>query len=125
MGWPFGGVAASHMDNWEFWVDLSGFLRDFPTFDYTTQLDVGHKRAVFALGAIQQSHGLLAGGGDCRFETAIREGVLDDALQRYIVFDDQDNWLVTQYANSRTAPQRVQAPANAEGRILVQSYVHK
>jgi hypothetical protein len=115
MGWPFGGVAASHIDNWEFRVDLSGFLCDFPTFDYATQLDVGHKRAVFALVAIQQSHRLLARGGDCGFESAIREGVLDDALQRCIVFDDQDDWLVTQYATPRTAPQRVQAPVTQKG----------
>src|ERR1700694_1728831 len=116
MGWPFGCVAASHIDNWEFRVDLSGFLRDFPTFDDATQLDVGHKRAVFALIPIQQGHRLLAGGGGRRFEPAIREGVLNDALQRCIVFDDQDNWLVTQRATPRTAPPTRPNRGHAEGR---------
>src|SRR5258708_28298840 len=52
MGWPFGSVAAGHIDNWEFRVDLSGSLRDFPTVHYAAQLDVGHKRSIFALDAL-------------------------------------------------------------------------
>src|SRR5258708_7164562 len=54
MGWPFGCMAAGHIDNWEFRVDLSGSLRDFPTVHYTAQLDIGHKRSIFALDAISR-----------------------------------------------------------------------
>lgn len=51
-GWLFGCIAAGHIDNWEFRVDFSGSLRDFPTVHYAAQLDVGHKRSIFALDAL-------------------------------------------------------------------------
>src|SRR6202166_4671699 len=51
MGWPFGCMAAGHIDNWEFRVDLSGSLRHLPTVHYAAQLDVGHKRSIFSLDA--------------------------------------------------------------------------
>ena len=47
-------MAAGHIDNWEFRVDLSGSLRDFPTVHYAAQLDIGHKRSIFALDAISR-----------------------------------------------------------------------
>ena len=46
---------------------------------------------VFALVTLQQRHRFLTGRGDSRFKTAIYESVLNNHLNREVVFDDQDN----------------------------------
>jgi len=107
MGWPFGCIATGHIDNWEFRVDLSGSLRDFPTVHDPAQLEVGHNRSIFALVSTEQGHRLLAGRGNCRFETAIGEDLLNDGLDRGVIFDDQNNNEITQRTNPLSCPQRV------------------
>ena len=85
------GVGAGHINDGKSRVDLSGLLCDFPAAHVAAQIDVGHKRAVFPLVSLEQGHRLFARSGNGRFKTAIAKRFFNDALNRVVVFNDEDN----------------------------------
>jgi hypothetical protein len=50
---PLLGRRAGYVNDREGRVDLSSVLRNFPTVDPADEIDVGHKRAILALAALQ------------------------------------------------------------------------
>src|ERR1700737_100772 len=82
--------------------DLSGLPRDFPSIKPAQQTDVGHERAVFALVSSEQGHRFFAGSRDSRFKTAISKSVFNNDLNRWVVFNNQDNKQFFQRPNSPT-----------------------
>jgi len=85
------GVGAGHVNDGKIRVDLPGFLRDFPTAHIAAQIDIGHQRAVFGRVALEQRHRLFARRGNGRFKAAITKRVFNDALNRLVVFNDEND----------------------------------
>ena len=84
-------MCSGDVENGKFRVDLSGLLRDFAALDPAQQLDIGYKRALFAFTSLEQGDCFFAGWRDSRFKTAIRKSVFNDDLNRWVVFNNQDN----------------------------------
>jgi len=98
-------MSPAHVNNRKVWIDFSGVSGDIPAVKLAgTEIDVRDKRPVFAFGSIKQSDGIFAGRSYYRFESAISQADLDNALNELIVFDDQDNYLVFQPHNPIALP---------------------
>jgi hypothetical protein len=87
----FVGAGAGHVNDGKIRVDLSGKPGDFPTAHTAAQIDVGHQRAVFGRAALEQRHRLFARSGNSRFKAAIAKRVFNDALNRLVVFNDEND----------------------------------
>jgi len=101
---PLVGMCSGDVEDGKFRVDLSGSLRDFPAIDPAPQIDVGNKRAILVLVSFEKGYRFFAGRRDSRFKTAISKSVFNDDLNRWVVFNNQDNRLIFQYSNSPYYP---------------------
>jgi class 3 adenylate cyclase len=98
---PSTSTGASHVDDRECGIDLSGLSRDLPAVHSALQANVGHKRSVSNKAALEKGHRLLAGGRNGRLKAALGKGVFNDALHLAVILNDQHHWQFLQ-----TLPQR-------------------
>ena len=89
---------SSHVNDWKHRVDLPGSLGDLPAVHSALQVYVRNERSIrhgtfFDKGsAPEQRHSLLAGSRNSCLKAALDQGVLNQALNLLIVFDDQNDW---------------------------------
>ena len=103
-GCPIVGVFSAHVNDGKARVDFSGMLGDVPPVEFSrTEIDVGDKRPVFALGGIKQLDGIFAGRSYDSLESTLAQAVFDNALNKPVVFNDQDKRLVFHSGNLRCA----------------------
>jgi hypothetical protein len=55
-----------------------------------TEINVGDKRSVFAFGGIKELDGIFTGRSYYGLESAVTQAVFDNALNKLVVFNDQD-----------------------------------
>src|ERR1700680_3630543 len=96
-------------------VDLSGLLGELPSVKPAQQIDVGHQRAVRGDAALEQGHGLFARSGNSRFKTAFSECIFNDALNGIVIFNHENNRLISQ----RRTPPAAQPKTSRGSRYFV------
>ena len=91
LGSPILGIVSAHVNDGKVRVDFSSMPCDVPTVEFSRpQIDVRDKRPVFAFGGIKQLNGIFAGRSQHSLESTIAQALFDDALNKLVVFNDQD-----------------------------------
>lgn len=71
-------------------ISLACFATSQPS-DPARQIDIGHKRAIFALAPFEQGDRFFAGRRDSGLKPSVCQSVFNDDLNWWVVFDNQDN----------------------------------
>src|ERR1700722_11196950 len=67
---------------------------DVPAVDLDSpKIDVGDKRSIFSFGCVEQLQSIFAGRSYYYLKSAVGKAFFDDALNKLIVLNDQNNWL--------------------------------
>jgi len=104
-GCPIVSLCSGHVNDGKVRIDFSSVSCDVPPVELSrTQIDVRDKRSVFAFGSIKQLDGVFSGRRYDNFESSLAQAVLDNALNKLIVFNDQDKELVF-HSGPLSAPQ--------------------
>jgi len=82
--------SAGHVDDRKCWVRLPHPSGDIPTAQPSHQTNVRDERLVLLGAAHEQSKGLFGGGQNICLEAGLGERVFQNALQRVLVFDDEN-----------------------------------
>ena len=85
-------VLAAHVDDGKVRVDFSGVSGDIPAvYIALPKIDVADKRSIFSFGPVKQLHCVFAGRSEYYPEPPVSEALFDDALNKRVVLNDQDN----------------------------------
>src|ERR1700722_1119401 len=91
---PITSISAAHVNDRKGRVYFSGMSGDVPAVDLDSpKIDVGHKRSIFSFGCVEQLQSIFAGRSYYYLKSAVGKAFFDDALNKLIVLNDQNNWL--------------------------------
>jgi hypothetical protein len=125
-GRPIFSVFAAHIDDRKFGVDFSRVSGDIPAVDLVwSEINVCDQCSIFPLGSVKQLNGIFT-GRSCRYlESPIRKVFFDDAPDKMVVLDDQDNQHIFHAPYPRIAPNKTDEDTTRERVFSSESYVQK
>jgi len=90
---PIASISAAHVNDGKGRVYFSGMSGDVPAVDLVApKIDVGDKRSIFSFGCVEQLQSIFAGRSYYYLKSTVGKACFDDALNRLVVLNDQDNW---------------------------------
>src|ERR1700726_1700346 len=87
---PITSISAAHVNDGKGRVYFYGMSGDVPAVDLVApKIDVGDKRSIFSFGCVEQS--IFAGRNYYYLKSTVGKACFDDALNKLVVLNDQDN----------------------------------
>ena len=105
LGCPIVSVLAAHVNDGKVRIDFSGASGDIPAIDLVwPEIDVGDQRSIFSFGLVEQFQGIFARRSDYYLESSVSKAFFDDALNKMVVLNDQDNQQIFHASSPNRAP---------------------
>jgi hypothetical protein len=107
-------------------INFSGMFGDLPAVSLARpQIDVCNECPVFSCGSIKQCDGILTGRGYDGLKSTVGKALLDQALNKLVIFDDQNALSLERWSSGRLGQRdRMQVPPLASDEVTASVCPH-